>query len=104
MGRYFGKVGYGFDTSEVRGVHKLEFVERELYGDVYSVSRRLVSSQQVIDNIEISNRFSLVADAFALSNFKNIQYIEYMGTKWKVTDVAVEPPRLNLSAGGVFNG
>jgi hypothetical protein len=30
-------------------------------------------------------------------------YVEFMGTKWKITNVEVQYPRLILSVGGVYN-
>lgn len=105
MARFYGKVGFAI-ASEIRpGVWEDEAVERPYYGDVIRNIRRHESGQdKVLDDINISNEFSIVADAFANENFHNIKYIEYMGTKWKVSTVTVQRPRLILSAGGVYNG
>lgn len=105
MARFYGKVGFAI-ASEIRpGVWEDKAVERPYYGDVIRNIRRHESGQdKVLDDINISNEFSIVADAFANENFHNIKYIEYMGTKWKVSTVTVQRPRLILSAGGVYNG
>ena len=105
MARFFGKVGFA-TVSEIRpGVWEDTIVERPYYGDIVRNSRRHESGQdKVLDDINISNEFSIVADAYANENFHNIKYVEYMGTKWKVSTITVERPRLILSAGGVYNG
>ena len=66
--------------------------------------RKLQNSGGVNDNVNIANKISIVSDPFADQNFHSIRYAEYMGTKWKVTDVEVLYPRLLLTLGGVWNG
>ena len=73
------------------------------YGDILQNHMRPQSDNKVNDNITISNQISIVADPFAISNFHNIKYVEYMGTNWKVTSVDVQYPRLLLTLGSVYN-
>ena len=105
MARFYGKVGFA-QVSEIRpGVWDDTIVERPYYGDMIRNLRRHESGQdKVIDDINISNEFSILADAYANENFHNIKYVEYMGVKWNVSTVTVQSPRLILSAGGVYNG
>ena len=44
-----------------------------------------------------------IADSFAKDNFHLMKYIEFEGTKWKITNVEVRYPRLNLTVGGIYN-
>nr|WP_302637467.1 hypothetical protein [uncultured Clostridium sp.] len=81
-----------------------QIVERSYYGDVIRNIRRLQSSENLNDDINVSNEISIVADAFANQNFHSMRYVEYMGTKWKVSSIEVKYPRLILSIGGVYNG
>ena len=55
-------------------------------------------------NINVANEISIVADPFANQNFHTMLYVEFMGTKWKITNVEVKRPRLTLTLGGVYNG
>lgn len=32
-----------------------------------------------------------------------MRYIEFMGAKWKITNIEVQYPRLILTVGGVYN-
>lgn len=104
MAKFYGKIGYGV-TSEIRpGVWDETITERSYYGDVNKLSRRLESSDKVIDDITISNEISILADPFAYENFHTMKYVEYMGAKWKINKVEVKFPRLTLVTGGVYNG
>lgn len=104
MAKYYGNIGYGVEEEVKPGVYDFNIVEKPYYGDVLRNSRSLDTTQYKNDNIVINNSFSIIADAFALNNFHNIKYIEYLGTKWEVKSVEVQHPRLILSAGGVWNG
>lgn len=104
MAKWFGVVGY-CKTEETRpGVYTERIIEREYYGDILSFNRRTQTSNQVNDNLTISNRISIVCDPFAMENSTWIRYVTLMGGKWKVTDVELQHPRLILTVGGVYNG
>ena len=106
--KFFGKVGYCFSeegSGERAGIWEDRVVEYDYYGDVLSNSRRYDSQQDsVLDNLTVSNRISIIADAYAYEHFFAIKYIEWIGSLWKVTSVEVQRPRLILGIGGVYNG
>lgn len=103
--RFFGKVGYSEGTVEVRrGVHEEQIVEFPYYGDVRRNSRDLDVSEKVNPDTRVGNSISIVADAYANEHFFAIRYVEWQGVRWVVSNVLVEPPRLLLRLGGVYNG
>ena len=105
MAKFYGPIGYVTDTKEIRpGVFEEVITERNYYGDVVRNNRRLQTADKVNDDIDISNEISILADAFAYSNFHNMRYIRFMGAKWKISSVDVQRPRLVLSIGGLYNG
>lgn len=104
MARWFGKVGYAEYVETVPGVHEEKITERPYYGDVNRNTRRLESSGNLNDNINVANEISIVADAYAELNFHAMRYVEFMGARWKITNVEVQRPRLILTLGGVYNG
>lgn len=104
MAKYYGKIGFAESVESAPGVHVEKIIERNYYGELVRNSRRLQSANQLNDNINISNEISIVADPYADKNFHMMRYIEFMGTKWKISNVEVQPPRLILTAGGVWNG
>lgn len=103
MSRWYGFVGYAEEVETSVDVYEEQIVEREYVGDVIKDYRKLNSSNYLNDNVTINNRISIVADPYAYSNFHSIRYCTYMGTKWKVTGIEVQYPRLILDIGGVFS-
>jgi hypothetical protein len=104
MAKFFGKIGFATLTETTPGVWEEVITERDYYGEVIRNNRRLQGAQQLNDDISLSNEFSILADPFAVENFHSMRYLTYMGTKWKVTTVDVQYPRLTLSVGGIYNG
>lgn len=104
MAKFFGVIGFNEGTVETSpGVWEQQVVERQYYGDLIRNSRRLQSTDQLNDDINISNEISIVADPYANANFHSMLYVEFMGAKWKITNVEVQYPRLKLTLGGVWN-
>ena len=105
MAKFHGVIGYTKPVQTKPGVWKDEIIEREYSGDVLrNSSRWSTSSDSTNDDLNINNQFSIIADPYAKQNFHQIKYIEFMGTKWKITNVEVQYPRLILTVGGVYNG
>lgn len=103
MAKYYGVIGYASSEETEPGIWEESITEREAVGDMLENLRSLENSGEVNDNINISNRISIVADPYAIQNFHTMRYATYLGTKWKVKSVNVNYPRLILSLGGVWN-
>lgn len=103
MAKFYGPIGYA-ETVEVNpGVYIDRIVERNYYGElVRNSSRWTASSESTNDNLNISNQVSIISDPYAVNNFHSMKYVEFMGTKWKITNVEVQYPRLLLTVGGVY--
>ena len=104
MAKFYGSVGFAKSKVDDLGVAREVITTRSYYGDVNRNIRRLQATDNLNDDIQINNEFSIVADPYANENFHAIRYVEYMGIKWKVSAVEVRYPRLILNAGGVYNG
>lgn len=104
MAKWYGVVGYATIKETRPGIWEEVIDERNYYGDVIRNSHRLQTVDQLNDNINVSNEISIVSDPFANENFHSIRYVEFMGAKWKITNVEVQYPRLLLTIGGVYNG
>jgi len=105
MAKYCGIVGFMETVETSPGVWTEQITERKYYGDLVRNRKRFENvASQINENLNIQNEFSIVSDPYANQNFHQIRYVEYMGTKWKVTSVDVQFPRLTLSVGGVYNG
>lgn len=103
MSKYYGAIGYAKSVEDIASVYREEITERYYYGDIYRNSKSNKSSENLNDNISISNKVSILADPFAMNNFQAIKYATYLGTKWKVKSVEVQYPRLILELGDVYN-
>ena len=104
MAKYYGNIGFT-ETVEVEpGLWEEQIIERPYYGDLTRNTSRYQQSDGVNDDINIGNDISIVADPYANENFHHMRYVEFMGTKWKITNVEVKYPRLLLTVGGVYNG
>lgn len=104
MNRYYGTVGYVEMVENAPSVWEEVITERHYYGDILRNSARFQASQNLNDDMNISNSISIVADPYAYNHFNQIRYITFMGSKWKVTNIEVQSPRLILTIGGVYNG
>ena len=104
MAKFYGNIGFAEAVETEPGVWVEETTVRPYYGDLVRNTRRLENSGGVNDNVNISNDISIIADPYANHNFHSIRYIEFMGAKWKVSNIEVQHPRLILTIGGVYNG
>lgn len=102
--KWFGIIGFAETIETKPGVWKDQITKREYFGDMTRNTRRLQSTDKVNDNIDISNEINIVSDPYANENFHSMRYVEFMNTKWKITSVEVQYPRLILTLGGEYNG
>jgi hypothetical protein len=104
MAKYYGAIGFKESVETSPGVWEDQITERYYYGNLEHNSRRWENSGNQNDDLTISNRLSIIADAYAYQNFHAIVYAQFWSTKWKVNTVEVEHPRLILQIGGEYNG
>ena len=104
MSKFFGAIGYSVSEETAPGVWMDNIVEHNHYGDVNRSKAQLETGTSLNDNLNISNEFSIIADPFAYENCSHMAYAEIMGARWKIIDIDTQPPRLNLTIGGVYNG
>ena len=102
--KFSGPIGFA-ETKEVRqGVFQDEVVEKFYKGDIIRKISKWQNSENSNDNLNVNHQVSVVANEYAFSHFHSIKYVVWMGTAWKVNTITVEPPRLILEIGGVYNG
>lgn len=103
MAKWAGKIGYAEMVETSPGVWEEDIKERHYRGDLNRNRRSLQSTGQVNDDINIANEISIVADPYTRMNFHAMRYVELWGTKWKISNVEVQHPRLILTVGGLYN-
>lgn len=104
MAKWHGIIGYSISEETTPGVWTDKITERKHFGDAISIKSRWQSNNSITDNLTLNTQISIIADPFARKNFGAMRYIEFMGTCWEISDVAVQYPRLILTTGGVYNG
>ena len=103
MAKFHGVVGYAELVEVSKGVWSEEITQKDSSGDILRNTTRVQSSSGVNDNVTINNQISIIANPYATEHMFAMRYVEWMGVKWKITNVEVKPPRLILTIGGVYN-
>lgn len=104
MAKFYGIVGYSETVETVPGVWEEQIIEHEYDGDFVRNTSKFQTAGKVNDDVNVANEISIVADPYANQNFHMMRYVEFMGAKWKITNVEVRYPRLILTIGGLYNG
>lgn len=103
MAKWAGMIGFCETVETDPSVYVEKISERQYYGDVMRNTRRLQSGDKVNDDINIANTLSIVADPYATDHIYAMRYATFCGAKWKISDVEVNYPRLNLTLGGLYH-
>lgn len=101
MAKYAGLVGYATQKETRPGIWEKDIAERLMYGDVLNINHSRRGGEKVNEDITLSNIISLMASP---EDVLNLEYVEYMGVKWKATSVEVQRPRIIVTLGGVWHG
>lgn len=103
--KFSGKAGFRIDDVEIEpGVYEPTVVVKSIKGTVISnYYQHQNSDKSTIDNVRITNQLSIVANQFLNKHIANLVYIEFQGVKWKVESFDIQPPRVVVSLGGVYN-
>ena len=104
MAKWHGKIGYATNVETEPGYWETGITEREHYGEVISDRMNRQNSGLVNDDINISSVISIISDSYVQKNCSKMLYVEYMGTKWKITSIEPLFPRLRITIGGIYNG
>ena len=104
--KYYGKIGFvEEDVETAPGVFESKVTEREYYGNVIkNTSRWQNDSRNLNDNLNLSNQFTILFDAYAYEHLQNLKYLVYNDVKWKITSFELSYPVVTIYIGGVYNG
>lgn len=105
MAKYCGMIGFSLESEDMAGIGIWTPVieERKYHGDIMNSSYKWNNDTKVNEDINVSNKFSIVADRFAIDNIGCMRYVEWNGVKWKIITAEFYYPRINLYVGGVYN-
>ena len=103
MAKFHGSLGFIEHKETSPGVFEEVATELPYTGDVLLNSTSWERGEGANDDLNVSNRFSIIIDPHALGNIQHLRYILWNGTKWRIKNVDVQRPRLVLAVGGVYN-
>lgn len=104
MAKFYGPIGYATPEETSPGVWTDKITVRNYAGNMdRNTSRWSTNSDSTNDDLNVNVQISIIADPFAYQNFHSMKYVEFMGSKWKITNVEPRHPRLILTIGGVYN-
>lgn len=103
MAKFSGTIGFVATGEQDPGVWDEIVTEKPYFGDVQKHFNRIVSSENLNDNVVSSNTISIVADAYANDNIHHMRFVRWNGIPWLIQSFEVLPPRITLYLGGVYN-
>lgn len=104
MARFCGKIGFVKSVETAPGVWENQSITKNYRGDILRNTRTWVNGNSINDNVNISNSVSIVANSYLYDNLYAMQFIEWMGARWKIESFEIQRPRIVLSIGGIYNG
>lgn len=106
MPKYYGRVGYAitYEDPDEPGIWVDKIKEVDVYGDTMRKSTGWQNSGQINDDLSLNCQVSILMGTIAPEHYPRIKYATVGGTKWKVTSIEPQYPRLLLTLGGEWNG
>lgn len=103
MAKFCGKIGFIKTVETEPGIWEESLVEeKKYYGDITRNIFKYQNNGQVNDNINISNTISIISDPYANNNLQYMKYVVFNGAKWKISNIDIQPPRLILILGDLY--
>lgn len=105
MNRFHGRVGFAVNKEIEPGIFVDEFEEKFMFGNILDEGSKWdynSPSSDASGKITINHRISIIADEFAMNNYSNIKWVEFMGQKWSVKSIQVKRPRMMIWLGDIY--
>ncbi|WP_130837527.1 DUF7253 family protein [Lachnoclostridium sp. Marseille-P6806] len=102
--KWFGVIAFSNQVETKPGIWEDRPERRQYFGDIIRNSKRDQLSDQINADIAVTNQLSVIADPYLVNCFHSILYVEFMGSKWRVSSVEVGYPRLTLTFGELYKG
>lgn len=104
MSKWHGKLGYIVDTETAPDVWIPNVVERPKSGEILKNRQQIINGFGANPDIKLTNQISMIADAYDRTHYQDLRYLIWDGQYWAVDSAVIEPPRIIITLGGVWNG
>lgn len=101
--RYSGKFGYAVPTETAPGVWEDVITERDYIGDVVQRTE-VLEGDSVLPSYRTTTSISVLSDGVLKQNYADLRYVTYAGERWTVASAVLQPPRIVVYIGEVYNG
>lgn len=102
--KYVGKIGFAVMKNDGEGIYTEEIEEKVYYGDLLSSRWNNENNQNSTNtNVRLNNSISVICDKYLSENISVIRYITYKNSKWCITGIEIQPPRIIINIGGIYN-
>ena len=100
--KWCGKLGFVSTQETSPGVYKQRVVEKTYKGFVTKNNRTIKYEQVVNESPSMNININIYINPYLQDNIYSIKYLTYMHKKWKITDIEIQYPRVNLRIGGLY--
>jgi hypothetical protein len=104
MSRFSGLLGFVRTELSDGGIYNEVSTEIKAKGTFRKISSRVYSEQEVNASVRLANEISVIGNNEIFNHLNSLKYVVWKGTKWSVTTITLEPPRVIIVLGGVYNG
>lgn len=103
MTKFYVTIGFADQEETAPGVWRDNIVERQYKGDVLRNTVRWSNGSVVNEPMKLDQAVSVIMDPYFNSHLQAIRYVGWLGSKWEVTSVQVNRPRITLQLGGEYH-
>jgi hypothetical protein len=102
--KYSGKFGLGSTVETVAGVWEDVITEVDYIGDVVQSTEAFSLEGSVLPQYRTTTSVSVLSGGVDKEDYTDLRYVTYAGQRWTIASVVVEPPRLVIYIGEVYDG
>lgn len=97
--KYHGKLGFVLTEQTSPGTWTPRTEIREVLGDVIQRTVRESDSQTINPDVIFDQQISFLYDDFMTQNMFVMEWIEWMGKRFKISKIDIRPPRMIVTIG-----
>ena len=103
MAKFSGELGYLVETDLGNGITEPSIIYKKCKGDLLENRRTSQNSNEIIEGVQLSNKFSIIANPFMLENLGKLKVVKYLGVPWEINSAGYNKPRVIIDVKGVYN-